>query len=469
MTDATTFQSEWLALCQQVADQLKDTSVMRWMSRVVPELTPSEDLNLWAPSDCICELVEKRYAPTIRSLWLAKRPAAQVSLQVRPTEKASVPAAVSPCASSSPSPSISIQPPKEKERPFVHTPSPETDVYSVFLDKAHTFQSFVVGDSNRFAYEAAKKIAEEETVSFNPLYFHAGVGLGKTHLMHAIAWRIKELYPEKTVLYLSSEQFFQRFIKGLQSKEMDSFKELFRNVDVLLIDDIQFIVGKRQTQEEFFHTFNNLISRGKKIILSADSAPMELHGIEERLRTRLAQGLVVDIHPASYELRLSILREKMGAMNTELDESVLEFLAKSITSNVRELEGALKRLVAHVELLGGTITPDSARVLLKDILHMTEREVKAPDIIQAVADFYRLSLKDLRSTRRDRAIVRPRQLAMYLTKQLTPMALPDIAEFFERDHTTVIHAVKTIEEYLKRDKQLAREKEMLVESLREVR
>ncbi|MBO7483733.1 MAG: chromosomal replication initiator protein DnaA [Alphaproteobacteria bacterium] len=464
MTDASTFQTEWLALCQQLADQLKDTSVMRWLGRIVPELSPNNDLNLWAPSSCICELVQKRYEETIRSLWSAKRPDAKVYVQVRRPEMAI--SRVVPVSAP-----ISIQPLKmvEKKQTPIRSSSTEEDLYSVFLDKTHTFQSFVVGDSNRFAYEAAKKIAEEETVSFNPLYFHAGVGLGKTHLMHAIAWRIKELYPEKTVLYLSSEQFFQRFIKGLQSKEMDSFKELFRNVDVLLIDDIQFIVGKRQTQEEFFHTFNNLISRGKKIILSADSAPMELRGIEERLRTRLAQGLVVDIHPASYELRLSILHEKMQAMHTELDESVLEFLAKSITSNVRELEGALKRLVAHMELLGGTITPDSARVLLKDILHMTERQVKAPDIIQAVADFYRLTLKDLRSTRRDRAIVRPRQLAMYLTKQLTPMALPDIAKFFERDHTTVIHAVKTIEEYLKRDKQLVREKDLLVEQLKEVR
>ena len=462
MTDATTFQTEWLALCRQLEDQLKDTSVMRWLGRIVPELSPNEDLNLWAPSSCICELVQKRYAETIRSLWLAKRPSAKVCLQVRKPETSITEVA--------PISSISIQPPKTAEKKITvpHT-NTEEDLYSVFLDKAHTFQSFVVGDSNRFAYEAAKKIAEEETVSFNPLYFHAGVGLGKTHLMHAIAWRIKELYPEKTVLYLSSEQFFQRFIKGLQSKEMDSFKELFRNVDVLLIDDIQFIVGKRRTQEEFFHTFNNLISRGKKIILSADSAPMELHGIEERLRTRLAQGLVVDIHPASYELRLSILHEKMQAMNTELDESVLEFLARSITSNVRELEGALKRLVAHVELLGGTITPDNARILLKDILHMTERQVKASDIIQAVADFYHLTLKDLRSTRRDRTIVRPRQLAMYLTKQLTPLALPDIAKFYERDHTTVIHAVRTIEEYLKRDKQLAREKDLLVAELKEVR
>ena len=465
MADISTFQAEWLDLCKQLENQLKDTSVMRWLGRIVPELSPNEDLNLWAPSSCICELVQKRYAETIRALWLSKRPSAKVHIQVRKPE--TVIPVVAPISSA-----ISIQLPKEieKKSPPVRSTSHEEDLYSVFLDKAHTFQSFVVGDSNRFAYEAAKKIAEEENVSFNPLYFHAGVGLGKTHLMHAIAWRIKELYPEKTVLYLSSEQFFQRFIKGFQSKEeMASFKELFRSVDILFIDVIQFIIGKTQTQEEFSQIFNNLISRGKKIILSADSAPMELHGIEDRLRTRLAQGLVVDIHPASYELRLSILREKMGTMNTVLDDSVLEFLAKSITSNVRELEGALKRLVAHVELLGGTITPDSARVLLKDILHMTERQVKASDIIQAVADFYRLTLKDLRSTRRDRAIVRPRQLAMYLTKQLTPMALPDIANFFERDHTTVIHAVKTIEEYLKRDKQLAREKDMLVEQLREVK
>ena len=465
MTDISTFQTEWLNLCKQLETQLKDTSVMRWLSRIVPELSPNEDLKLWAPSSCICELVQKRYAETIRALWLQKRPSAKVCLQVRKSEM-QIPH-VAPIQNP-----ISVQLPKdvEKRSVSIRSVSPSEDFYSAFLDKAHTFQSFVVGDSNRFAYEAAKKIAEEETISFNPLYFHAGVGLGKTHLMHAIAWRIKELYPEKTVLYLSSEQFFQRFLKGFQSKEeMDSFKELFRNVDILLIDDIQFILGKPRTQEEFSQIFNNLISRGKKIILSADSAPMELHGIEERLRTRLAQGLVVDIHPASYELRLSILREKMGTMNTELDKSVLEFLAKNITSNVRELEGALKRLVAHVELLGGTVTPDSARILLKDILHMTERQVKAPDIIQAIADFYRLSLKDLRSTRRDRAIVRPRQLAMYLTKQLTPMALPDIANFFERDHTTVIHAVKTIEEYLKRDKQLAREKDLLVEQLREVR
>ncbi len=464
MADISTFQTEWLSLCKQLESQLKDTSVMRWLGRVIPELSANEDLNLWAPSSCICELVQKRYAETIRALWLAKRPTAKVCVQVRKPEM--VISAVAPVQKP-----ISIQTPKiiEKKLAPVRSLKVEEDFYSVFLDKTHTFQSFVVGNSNRFAFEAAKKIAEEETVSFNPLYFHAGVGLGKTHLMHAIAWRIKELYPEKTVLYLSSEQFFQRFIKGLQSKEMDSFKELFRNVDVLLIDDIQFIVGKRQTQEEFFHTFNNLIARGKKIILSADSAPMELRGIEERLQTRLAQGLVVDIQPASYELRLSILREKMHAMNTELDESVLDFLAKSITSNVRELEGALKRLVAHMELLGGTITPESARILLKDILHMTERQVKAPDVIQAVADFYHLTVKDLRDKRRDRVVVRPRQLAMYLTKQLTPMALPDIAKFFERDHTTVIHAIRTIEEYLKRDKQLTREKDLLVEQLKEVR
>jgi len=235
------------------------------------------------------------------------------------------------------------------------------------------------------------------------------------------------------------------------------------------VDDIQFIVGKQRTQEEFFHTFNSLIARGKKVILSSDSVPMELRGIEERLQTRIAQGLVVNIQPASYELRLGILNEKLKRLGADMDKDVLAFLAKSITSNVRELEGALKRLVAHRQLLGGEITLDSAKRILKDILHTMERQVRAPEIQQMVADYYRLSLKDLRSTRRDRAIARPRQMAMYLTKIMTPMALPDIAKFYERDHTTIMHAVKTIENLLTRDKQLAQDKEIIMTQLKTIK
>ena len=463
MQDTTTFQSEWQLMCQQLSDQLKDTSVMRWMSRVVPELTSDNKLNVWAPSACICELVQMRYSEAIRAWGQGKNPDSSIYIGIKKVENAPTPA-VAPQPIMLNKPVITT-----KEATAAKITLPEEDIYTQFLDKTHTFDSFVVGPSNEFAYVAAKQIADDDNVAFNPLYLQAGVGLGKTHLMHAIAWRIKEQHPEKTVLYLSSEQFLQRFLKSLQAKDMNNFKELFRNVDVLLVDDIQFIVGKQRTQEEFFHTFNNLIARGKKIILSSDSAPMELHGIEERLQTRIAQGLVVNIQPASYELRLGILNEKLKRLGADLDKDVLSFLAKNITSNVRELEGALKRLVAHRQLLGGEITLDSTKQILKDILHTMERQVRAPEIQQMVADYYRLSLKDLRSTRRDRSIARPRQMAMYLTKMMTPMALPDIAKFYERDHTTIMHAVKTIENLLTRDKQLAQDKEIIMTQLKTIK
>ena len=463
MQNTTTFQSEWQLMCQQLSDQLKDTSVMRWMSRVVPELTSDNKLNVWAPSACICELVQMRYSEAIRAWWQGKNPDSSIYIGIKKVENAPTPA-VTPQPIMLNKPVITT-----KEATAAKITLPEEDIYTQFLDKTHTFDSFVVGPSNEFAYVAAKQIADDDNVAFNPLYLQAGVGLGKTHLMHAIAWRIKEQHPEKTVLYLSSEQFLQRFLKSLQAKDMNNFKELFRNVDVLLVDDIQFIVGKQRTQEEFFHTFNNLIARGKKIILSSDSAPMELHGIEERLQTRIAQGLVVNIQPASYELRLGILNEKLKRLGADLDKDVLSFLAKNITSNVRELEGALKRLVAHRQLLGGEITLDSTKQILKDILHTMERQVRAPEIQQMVADYYRLPLKDLRSTRRDRSIARPRQMAMYLTKIMTPMALPDIAKFYERDHTTIMHAVKTIENLLTRDKQLAQDKEIIMTQLKTIK
>ena len=464
MQDTANFQLEWQQMCQQLSDQLKDLAVMRWMSRVVPELTDGNRLNVWAPSPCICELIQMRYSEAIRAWWQNKIPNASVFVGIKKIESTPV---VQPIILNKP---LIATPKVEKPAPAkVVSTFIEDDIYSQFLDKTHTFDSFVVGPSNEFAYVAAKQIADDDTVAFNPLYLQAGVGLGKTHLMHAIAWRIKEQHPEKTVLYLSSEQFLQRFLRSLQSKDMNGFKELFRNVDVLLVDDIQFIVGKQRTQEEFFHTFNNLIARGKKIILSADSAPMELCGIEERLQTRIAQGLVVNIQPAAYELRLGILNQKLKRLGSDLDKEVLSFLAKNITSNVRELEGALKRLVAHRQLLGGEITLDSAKRILKDILHTMERQVRAPEIQQTVADYYRLTLKDLRSTRRDRAIARARQMAMYLTKLMTPMALPDISKFFERDHTTVMHAVKTIENLLTRDKQLAQDKEALMNQLKAIK
>ncbi len=461
MQEINTFQSEWLEMCQQLERQLKDTSVMRWLGRVIPEVTAENGLNLWAPSACICELIEQRYADAIRSLWHQKNPNTPVQFQLKKSRTIS-------------------QTPVPEQKPLVAqiTDSSLTDTKKVnssgdtfveYLDKSHTFDTFVVGEANEFAYAAAKQLADEETVSFNPLYFYADVGLGKTHLMHAMAWRIKEKRPDKNVLYLSAEQFFQRFIQGMQCKNTEPFKEIFRHVDVLLLDDIQFIASKTQTQEEFSQIFNALTAKGKKVILSAHCIPTELKGIGEGLKNRLSQGLVVKMKPASYELRLGILREKLSHMGTTIDEDVLSFLAKNITSNVRELEGALKRLVAHRQLLGGEITLENARQNLKDILQTTTRQVRAPEIQQAVADYYGLTIRDLRSTRRDRTIVRPRQLAMYLVRQMTPMAMPDIALFFEKENTTIKHAVETIENLLPRDKNLAHDKELIMEKLRQVK
>lgn len=459
MQDLNTFQSEWMEMCQQLEEQLKDTSVMRWLGRVIPELTPENGLNLWAPSACICELIEQRYAEAIRSLWHKKNPNAVVQLQLKKTNSlGGIPETVQKplVAKHVPVPDIRPNPPSVVKE----------DTFMECLDKSHTFDTFVVGKANRFAYAAAEQIANEENVSFNPLYFYADVGLGKTHLMHAMAWRMKERCPEKNVIYLSAEQFFQHFVQGMQSKNTEPFKEIFRHADVLLLDDIQFIASKTRTQEEFSQIFNALTARGKKVILSAHCVPAELKGICEGLKNRLSQGLVIEIKPADYDLRLGILREKLARMGTTMDENVLAFLAKNITSNVRELEGALKRLIARRQLLGAEITLESARQNLKDILHTTDRQVRAPEIQQAVADYYGLTLKDLRSSRRDRAIVRPRQMAMYLVRQMTPMAMPDIALFFERENTTIKHAVETIDNLLLRDKQLRTDKEIIIERLK---
>lgn len=452
-----TLFKQWDTVCGQLQQQLGDKIAVRWLTKLVPAGMENHQVQLMAPSPCIRELVKKNYADHILSLWQTQDPAItslsfglKKAESVKPVQKPVMPVAIAPVS--------------HVEQKIVDS---DGEVISSYLDPSHTFESFVVGKPNEFAYAAAKRLAEEKEVSFNPLYLHSSVGLGKTHLMHAIAWRIQEMYPNKTVLYLSSEQFFHRFIKAMRSNNTESFRDLFRSVDVLMIDDIQFIFGKKATQEEFFHTFNALIARGKKIILSADSSPADLQGIEDRLKTRIAQGLVVDIHPTSYELRLGILEEKVAARGLNVPYDVLDFLAKNITSNVRELEGALNRIVAHSELIGSTINLDTAKVILKDILKINERSVSVKDIQMETARFYGLQLTDLKSTRRERRIARPRQMAMYLSKQMTTLSLPDIAAHFGRDHTTIIHAVKLMETLLQTDDQTGKDMQMIMTRLRE--
>jgi chromosomal replication initiator protein len=341
------------------------------------------------------------------------------------------------------------------------------DLPSAPLDKRFTFDRFVVGRPNELAHAAARRVAEGGETVFNPVFLHGGVGLGKTHLMHAISWRMSELRPEAKVLYLSAEQFMYRFIQALRHKSTLDFKQQFRSVDVLMIDDVQFIAGKDSTQEEFFHTFNAIIDVGKQIVISGDRAPGEIDGLEERIKSRLQWGLVVDIHPTDYELRLGILQSKaesavMRDAAIVIEPKVLEFLAHRISSNVRVLEGALTRLFAFATLVGREITLDMAQECLADLLRASDRKVTIEEIMRKVAERYNLRMSDMTSARRARAVARPRQIAMFLAKSLTSKSLPEIGRRFGgRDHTTVMHAVKRVEALTDTDSQIAEDVEVL--------
>jgi len=330
------------------------------------------------------------------------------------------------------------------------------------LDPRFTFDNFVTGKPNELAFAAARRVAESASVTFNPLFLYGGVGLGKTHLMHAIAWQISRQSPDRRIIYLSAEKFMYQFIRALRYKDTVEFKEQFRSVDVLMIDDFQFISGKDSTQEEFFHTFNALVDRNRQIVISADKSPNDLEGIEERMRSRLGWGLVADLHPTTYELRVGILQSKAEGLGIDIPQKVFEYLAHKITSNVRELEGALNRIVAAASLVGRPITLESTQEILHDLLRASDRRITIEEIQKRVAEHFNIKLAEMSSARRSRAVARPRQVAMYLAKQLTSRSLPEIGrKFGGRDHTTVMHAVRKVEELRGADAAFAEDVELL--------
>ncbi len=345
--------------------------------------------------------------------------------------------------------------------------------YTAPLESRFTFDTFVVGKPNELAHAAARRVAEGGPVTFNPLFLYGGVGLGKTHLMHAIARELQIRKPELNVLYLSAEQFMYRFVQALRDRKMMDFKEIFRSVDVLMVDDVQFIAGKDSTQEEFFHTFNALVDQNKQIIISADRAPQEIKDLEERVKSRLQCGLVVDLHPTDYELRLGILQTKVEGHRAsypelEMDDGVLEFLAHRISTNVRVLEGALTRLFAFASLVGRKIDMELTQDCLADVLRASERKVTVEEIQRKVSDHYNIRLSDMVGPKRLRSYARPRQVAMYLCKHMTSRSLPEIGRRFGgRDHTTVMHGVKRIEELKASDGQIAEDLELLRRALEE--
>ncbi|WP_243389765.1 chromosomal replication initiator protein DnaA [Arboricoccus pini] len=445
------------------------------------------------PTHFIRDFVGRHYGDRIRSAWAAINPAVRsVTLHVRPDVGAARNEAPSPpLGERGARPSLDerrstafaaspTEPPVDEDsfsqgygvRPDAgmrEAPTTQSEVaelplgdLSGRLDPRFTFERFIVGKPNEFAVAAAERVASSPKPSFNPLFLHGGVGLGKTHLMHAIAWRVRQRDPQRKIVYLSAEKFMYQFVRALREQNTIGFKELFRSVDMLMVDDVQFISGKESTQEEFFHTFNALVDRGKQIVISADRSPSDLSGLEERIRSRLSWGLVADIHPTTYELRLGILQSKAEQMRLDVPLRVIEFLAHRITSNVRELEGALNRIVHQASLTERVVSIEMASEILKDVLRAADRRVTIDEIQKSVVDHYGLKLTDMTSSRRSRAVARPRQVAMYLSKLLTPRSLPEIGKRFGgRDHTTVMHAVRQIERLVVEDKALAEDVELL--------
>ncbi len=456
---------EWDRIKGRLRDEVGDAAYRSWLRPITLQDARDGSVRLGLPTRFMRDWVATHYGERIKSLWGAENPSIRNVEIVVGTARANA-AAATPTAGAVPAaPGIPAAAAAQDEvaAPRAAPCGPaDVDELGAQLDQRYTFKNFVVGKPNEFAYAAARRVAEADSVSFNPLFLYGGVGLGKTHLMHAIAWHIREHNPTRRVLYLSAEKFMYRFIRALRSQDTMSFKEQFRSVDVLMVDDVQFIAGKDATQEEFFHTFNALVDQGRQIVISADKSPSDLEGMEDRLRSRLNSGLVADIHATTYELRLGILASKAEQMGVQVPQKVMEFLAHKIASNVRELEGALNRVVAHAQLVGRAITLESTQEVLHDLLKASDRRITIEEIQKRVAEHFNIKLAEMSSARRSRQVARPRQIAMYLAKQLTSRSLPEIGrKFGGRDHTTVMHAVKKVEELKGADQSFSEDVELL--------
>lgn len=448
----STAQQEWETICRHLKNEYGEATFKNWFSPLTLVSYNEGLVQLGTATKFMRDWIITNYGDKIRDLWQDVNPAVDtVEIIVKQIQQ-------------SPAPKQSQNSPSVKG--FEDEATVGTNFVESALDSRFTFENFIVGKPNELAYAAALRVAESKSVQFNPLFLYGGVGLGKTHLMHAIAWHIKKCHPERRVIYLSAEKFMYQFIRALRFKDTVAFKEQFRSVDVLMIDDVQFISGKDTTQEEFFHTFNALVDRNRQLIVSADKSPSDLEGMEERLKSRLGWGLVADIHPTTYELRLGILQAKAESLQIDIPKDVMEFLGYKIASNIRELEGALNRIIAHSTLVGREITLEMTQEVLRDLLKANDRRVTIEDIQKRVAEYFSIKISDMQSARRSQNVARPRQVAMYLSKTLTTRSLPEIGrKFGGRDHTTVLHAVKKVMELVEQDKEFAEDLEILRRTL----
>jgi chromosomal replication initiator protein len=411
----------------------------------------SGTLRLELPSQFMADWVQTHFAERLALAWRARlAEVRQIRIGVGPAAPRT--AAV-----------IEIPAP-EAEEPVA---AKQSGLYAVALEPRYRFESFVVGKANEVAFNAARTLAVADKVAFNPLFIHGGTGRGKTHLLHALGHEFHRLRPRARIIYMSAEKFMVEFVAALRANETIQFKQQLRSADLLMIDDVQFIAGKESTQEEFFHTMNEIISAGRRLVISSDRAPQDLDGIEPRILSRLSWGLVADINAADLELRLNIINKKLEQLpEVAVPPDVVMFLAKRISSNVRELEGALNRIAAYAMMQNRPIDLDFVGEVLANILRANQRRISIDEIQTRVSDHYRIRKAEMTSARRAREVARPRQVAMYLSKQLTPRSLPEIGRRFGgRDHTTVIHAVKQIEKLRALDPELDSDIRLLTRQL----
>ncbi len=464
--ERSTLGSKWTRVATRLRAELGEDLYSSWFARMEPESLADGVLNVSVPTRFLRSWIKSHYVDQLTACCAAEyKDITLVEIQVRTRGLPTVAQAVTPVAGLEDGQQQPIEPVAKP----VRTSLPERDRGSQ-LDHNLTFETFVQGQSNALAHAAAMRVAEARPgtpVSFNPLFIHSSAGLGKTHLINAIAWRIRDLNPDRKVLYITAERFMYHFMAALKVRDTLSFKDYFQSIDVLLIDDLQFLQGKTM-QQEFNHTFNSLVDAKRQVVIAADVPPPQLESIDQRMRSRLAGGLVVDIEAPDLDLRRNILQTKLAAVQRKdpsliVAEEVLEFVANRITGGGRELEGALNRIIASQHLTRQPMTVDMAAFALRDLSQANELvRIRVEDILRIVGRHYNVTRADLLSPRRARAIVRPRQIGMYLAKKLTSRSLPEIGRRFgNRDHSTVLHAVRKIEELMQGDEKLAREISLL--------
>lgn len=474
MERMTLGEAIWQRCVGYLRDELPPQQFETWIRPLRVDVASADVVRLLAPNRFVQDWVADKFLDRIRELYQQLDGSQTVRLEVS-AQRAAPPAEAplepgagmvpwDPAPGALPAATVARV---RAEQPGVRVVAADRDHLENNLSENFLFESFVEGKSNQLALAAARQVSQNPGGAYNPLFIYGGVGLGKTHLMHAVGNELIASRPGARVVYLHSERFVADMVKALQLNAINEFKKYYRSVDALLIDDIQFFAKKDRSQEEFFHTFNALLEGGRQMILTSDRYPKEIDGVEERLKSRFGWGLTVAVEPPELETRVAILMRKAEQAGVALPSAPAFFMAQRIQANVRELEGALKRVIASAHFTGRSITVDFVRETLRDLLALQDKLVTAENIQRTVAEYYKIKLSDLLSKRRSRSVARPRQIAMYLTKQLTTKSLPEIGEAFGgRDHTTVLHACRTIKALQNSSQDIAEDLRILTRALK---